>query len=179
MRRPTRTTSFLAATGLAVMLAGCAQSGGGTPTVNPGATGPGSSTAAGAAPSVGVATGSLGSFLVDQDGATLYMLTKDSSGTSTCTGTCAATWPPFTVSAGGSAAAGSGVSGTIGTITRPDGTTQVAINGQPLYHYSGDSAAGDTNGQGVDGTWFVVLPAGGPLGMTPSAQPASSGGYSY
>ena len=32
---------------------------------------------------------------------------------------------------------------------RTDGTTQVTYNDWPLYLFSGDAAAGDTNGQGV------------------------------
>jgi predicted lipoprotein with Yx(FWY)xxD motif len=52
----------------------------------------------------------------------------------------------MTVASGTTPSAGAGVSGTLGTITRDDGTTQVTYNGRPLYHYSGDSAPGDTNG---------------------------------
>jgi predicted lipoprotein with Yx(FWY)xxD motif len=180
MRGPLRMPSLLAAAGVAVILAGCAQGGGGTPTANPGANSSAASTAAGASGSVysvAVQSGALGSFLVGEDGKSLYMLTKDSSGTSTCTGNCASNWPPFTLDSGETAVAGTGVSGTIGTISRPDGSTQVAINGQPLYYFKGDSAAGDTNGQGVNGTWFLVTPAGGPVGAAPSSAP--SGGYSY
>ncbi len=60
--------------------------------------------------------------------------------------------------------AGEGVDETLlGTITRDDGTTQVTYNGWPLYHFSGDTASGDTNGQGLEefgGLWFLVSPAG-------------------
>lgn len=51
----------------------------------------------------------------------------------------------------------------LGTITRDDGTLQVTYNGWPLYLFAGDTAAGDTNGQGLDefgGLWFLVSPAG-------------------
>jgi predicted lipoprotein with Yx(FWY)xxD motif len=81
-------------------------------------------------------------------GLTLYQFASDTagSGKSACTAGCATTWPPMTVASGTTPSAGAGVSGTLGTITRDDGTTQVTYNGRPLYHYSGDSAPGDTNG---------------------------------
>jgi predicted lipoprotein with Yx(FWY)xxD motif len=171
-----RITSALAVAGIAVILAGCAaQSGAGN---SPAASNP---MAAGGSPTVLSVDlhqdADLGPILAGVGGKTLYVLTKDSSGTSTCTGTCATTWPPFTLAAGGSAVAGSGVTGTIGTIMRPDGSTQVAINGQPLYYYSGDAAAGDTNGEGTNGVWFVAGASGSPV-QAPSPS-ATSGGYHY
>ena len=43
-------------------------------------------------------------------------------------------------------------------ITRDDGSTQWALNGQALYFYQGDSAPGDTNGEGVNGLWNIAVP---------------------
>jgi predicted lipoprotein with Yx(FWY)xxD motif len=81
-------------------------------------------------------------------GMTLYEFASDTanSGKSACTAGCATTWPPLTVASGTSPSAGAGAGGKLGAITRDDGTTQVTYNGLPLYHYSGDSAPGDTNG---------------------------------
>lgn len=180
MHRATRTTSLLAVAGIAVILAGCAAQGGGGGT--PAASNPAASSPA-AAGSPGIYSvdlhqdASLGSFLVGEDGKTLYRLTKDSSGSSSCSGNCAKTWPPFTLDAGETAVAGTGVTGTIGTITRSDGTTQVAINGVPLYYYSGDANAGDTQGEGSNNVWFVVGPNGAAL-QAP-APSATGGGYHY
>ena len=87
--------------------------------------------------------------LVDgASGMTLYIFANDTanSGKSACSGGCATTWPPLTVSSGTTPTAGSGAGGKLGTITRDDGTIQVTYNGLPLHHYSGDSAPGDTNG---------------------------------
>jgi predicted lipoprotein with Yx(FWY)xxD motif len=93
---------------------------------------------------------------------TLYRYTKDTqgSGVSTCYGQCAAIWPPYTVKAPSSVVGMtlSGGTGTIGTITRTDGTIQVTYNGWPLYFYAPDKKPGDTTGQNVGGVWFVVKP---------------------
>ena len=77
----------------------------------------------------------------------------------------------------------SGVAGTLGTVPRPDGSTQVTHDGMPLYYYSGDTQAGQTNGQGVQGIWYVALAAGNiaaPASAAPaSAAPAASGYSGY
>lgn len=103
--------------------------------------------------------GSLGSVLVASNGYTVYTFTKDvkDSGKSACTGGCLTKWPAVTVAAGGSAAAGSGITGKLGTITRDDnGALQVSYNGLPLYFFSGDAKAGD--GNGVYTNWAAVTP---------------------
>jgi predicted lipoprotein with Yx(FWY)xxD motif len=108
-----------------------------------------------------------GSILVDSNGFALYAFMNDTpdSGTSACTDDCATEWPPLTSE--GEPVAGDGVDATLlGTITRDDGTTQVTYNGRPLYLFHEDTAAGDTNGQGVEdafGQWFLVSPTGEPI----------------
>lgn len=101
----------------------------------------------------------LGTILVDQDGKTLYLFEADSKNKSNCSGGCLNLWPP--VMANGKATAGSGVTaGMIGTAT---GSSQVTYAGHPLYWFSGDTNAGDTNGQGLDdfgGLWYAISPAG-------------------
>lgn len=55
------------------------------------------------------------------------------------------------------------MTGTLGSITRTDGTRQLTIDGLPLYTYAGDSKPGSTAGQGVNGSgglWWAVSPAG-------------------
>ena len=101
----------------------------------------------------------LGSFLVDSKGMTLYLYTKDTPNTSNCYGGCATIWPPLLTN--GAATAGAGVTASLlGTTKRTDGTTQVTYNSWPLYYYAGDKAAGDTTGENVQGIWFVITPAG-------------------
>jgi len=101
----------------------------------------------------------LGQFLVDDKGMTLYLLTKDTPNTPTCYDKCAQNWPPLLTT--GNPMAGDGVDATLlGTTARTDGSMQVTYNGWPLYHYSKDEKAGDTLGQLVGDVWYVISPAG-------------------
>jgi predicted lipoprotein with Yx(FWY)xxD motif len=147
-----------------------------------GATTPTPSLAPGATVTIGVVASAAGDHLVGADGKSLYVLTRDSS-SSTCTGSCAATWPPLVVAGLAQAVAAGGVNGTLAITSRADGANQLAIDGHPLYYFSGDSAAGDTNGQGIEGVWFLAGSDGSPLNGsaaasgTPAANP--TGGYNY
>jgi predicted lipoprotein with Yx(FWY)xxD motif len=101
----------------------------------------------------------LGTFLVGPTGLTLYTLSSDPANGSTCIGQCVAFWPPLVVATGGTATTPSGVTGTVGTFARADGSTQVSLSGRALYYYGGDAGAGDTNGEGIvsfGGTWHVA-----------------------
>lgn len=106
-----------------------------------------------------VAQTGMGKVLVNSEGLTLYAFTQDSADSSACSGGCADFWPPLTIE--GEPVAGEGVEASLlGTLTRADGSVQLTYNGLPLYTFSEDAAPGDTNGQGVNGAWFVVSPAG-------------------
>ena len=98
-----------------------------------------------------------GSALVTASGKSVYLLSTDPAGSSKCTGTCAKTWIPVTVS--GSPSAGSGVdSSKLSTFKRSDGTTQVLYNKQALYTFTGQ---GSTSGEGqasFGGVWYLVAP---------------------
>ncbi len=116
--------------------------------------------------------------LTTSSGFTLYHMTSEKNGQIVCTGSCRGTWPPL-LTTGGAPAAMSGMSGSFSTVKRPDGGTQVTFDGEPLYRYSGDTAAGQANGQGVEGIWFAVTTsANGGAGASPSSSSTGSG-YSY
>jgi predicted lipoprotein with Yx(FWY)xxD motif len=104
----------------------------------------------------------LGTFLVDAKGRALYLWDADHGTMSTCSGACAQAWPPLTTA--GTPKAGAKVKASLlGTTTRSDGSREVTYAGHPLYYYAGDSAAGQTSGQGSDSfgsPWWVVSPAG-------------------
>ena len=109
-------------------------------------------------------------------GMTLYWFAPDTSTTSKCTGACATYWPPVT----GPVTAGSGVTGTLGTITRADGTTQATYDGHPLYTYVGDTAPGQAKGNGKNlsgGLWWEMTVSGAKPATGTSS--SSGGGYGY
>lgn len=151
-----RFATILAA--LALLLAACAQAGAGSP-----------SPSAAAGIELAVSNTSAGDALAGVGGMTLYVFTNDTDGTSTCTGGCADAWPPL-LGDGSDVVAGDGVSGTFGTTTRDDGSKQVTHNGQPLYYYATDQAAGDATGEGVGGVWFIA-----PVGEAAASPGAGSG----
>lgn len=128
--------------------------------------------------SVGVAqNASFGAILTTADGKTLYTFSADSGGKSACTGQCATAWPPATISSTTPTAPSGVTASALTTITRDDGSYQLAYNGKPLYTFSRDTAAGQVNGNGVNafnGTWSVAKVNGAASAAgTPSA---ASGG---
>jgi predicted lipoprotein with Yx(FWY)xxD motif len=92
-------------------------------------------------------------------GFTLYWFAPDTPARSTCSGVCAGYWPPVT----GTPTKGLGVTGTLGTIKRSDGTTQITYNGHPLYTYVGDTAPGQAFGNNLNlngGLWHEMTVSG-------------------
>ncbi|WP_405723280.1 hypothetical protein OG607_14470 [Streptomyces sp. NBC_01537] len=129
--------------------------------------------------------GALNPVVVNGAGFTLYRFDKDTANpsVSNCSGACATTWPPYLVAPGGRVFLDGVDKSAIGFIRR-DGAFQVTVGGWPVYLFSKDTKAGDTNGQGVGGTWFGVTPDGQKAGQAaggtgtgstaPSASPTSS-----
>ncbi|MHB9863553.1 COG4315 family predicted lipoprotein [Streptomyces sp. YIM S03343] len=164
-----------AATAVAAFAAACGSSG---TSSSYGSSHPSSSSASatGGSGMVQARSSSLGRIVVDGSGRTLYVFQADSGTTSHCYGACAQAWPPDTTT-GHPGAQGLNAA-LLGTTARNDHTTQVTYKGHPLYHYSGDTKSGDTNGQGSSafgGTWYVVGPSGNPI-TAPSPSSGSSGG---
>jgi predicted lipoprotein with Yx(FWY)xxD motif len=172
---------------LALTVSACASSGSSSATTasTPAA---GTSSSAAASPASGsggasVTVKTIGGqhVLTNSSGMTLYWFAIDTSTKSNCSGACATYWPPVT----GSLTAGSGVTGTLGTITRSDGTKQATYDGHPLYTYVGDKAPGQATGNGKNlsgGLWWEMTASG----ATPAAgagasasSTAKSGGYGY
>jgi len=99
----------------------------------------------------------LGQIITDAKGMALYRFTRDEPNVSKCYDQCAQNWPPLLLSSGDPVAPAS-PQGELGIATRTDGGRQVTYNSMPLYYYVGDKQPGDTNGQGLNGVWFVVRP---------------------
>ena len=176
---------------LALTVSACASSGSSSTTSGSTPAAAGSSPATSAAASSPAAAGGTAlavrtiggqQVLTNSAGLTLYWFAPDTSTTSKCTGSCATYWPPVK----GPATAGSGVTGTLGTITRSDGTKQATYDGHPLYTYAADTAPGQNKGNGLNvsgGLWYEMTvsgatPAAG-AGASPSASASSKGGYGY
>jgi predicted lipoprotein with Yx(FWY)xxD motif len=119
---------------------------------------PSASEAASEGQEITVSETSAGSALAGEGGMTLYTFDQDSNGESSCYEDCATNWPAFLVDEGEEATAGEGVTGDIGTTERTDGTMQVTYDGAPLYYFAGDTAPGDSNGDGVGDVWHVAVP---------------------
>jgi predicted lipoprotein with Yx(FWY)xxD motif len=121
-------------------------------------------------------TGDLGTYLVDADGKTLYYFTNDTApGASVCdAGGCLENWPVFGGTADQGFAPGEGVTGVLGSFTRADGAVQATYDGRPLYYFIGDKAAGDVNGQGLGGVWFVATVDGSVPAPAASEAPGES-----
>jgi predicted lipoprotein with Yx(FWY)xxD motif len=120
------------------------------------------SNASGAASTVSTKTSSLGTFLVDAKGRTLYLWDADTGSMSTCTGACAQAWPPLTTT-GTPKASGAVKASLLGTTKRSDGSREVTYAGHPLYTFAGDTQPGQTTGEGSNGfgaPWWVVSTAG-------------------
>ncbi|HSR24752.1 MAG TPA: hypothetical protein VLW53_14450 [Candidatus Eisenbacteria bacterium] len=178
VRRSAAVAAALALVGL--VAAGC---GGGSSSTSSTATTPAASastSAGGAALTVQTRSGSLGTYLTDGNGRTLYLLTADQGSTSTCSGGCASVWPPLLAS--GTVKAGAGASsGQLTSATGPNGK-QVTYAGHPLYYYTGDSKAGDVNGQGISsygGQWWVVGADGNAIQTSGGSSGGSSSGRGY
>ena len=122
----------------------------------------GASNGSTAASVVSTKTSSLGTFLVDGQGRTLYLWDADHGPRSTCTAACAQAWPPLTTT-GAPKASGAVKSSLLGTATRADGSREVTYAGHPLYTYAGDTKPGQVTGEGSDSfgaPWWTVTTAG-------------------
>ncbi len=102
-----------------------------------------------------------GTILVNEEGLTLYMFDNDTTSppTSNCYDECATNWPPVPATT-----EAEGIDATLlGSTTRTDGEEQLTVNNWPVYLFMGDQAAGDVNGQGAMGVWWVLSPEGEPI----------------
>jgi predicted lipoprotein with Yx(FWY)xxD motif len=99
-----------------------------------------------------------GNYLTNETFFTLYRYLSDPQDKkiSNCNGNCAGIWPPFYVENLTMDPELRSID--FDTITREDGSKQLTYKGWPLYLYSGDTRPFETNGQGVNGLWFVIQP---------------------
>jgi predicted lipoprotein with Yx(FWY)xxD motif len=160
----------------AAVLAACSSSG--TSSSSGGSSTSTSSPAAATAGSLKTATIGGATVLTSSKGFTLYSFAPDTATKSNCNAGCVQYWPPVK----GPATAGSGVTGTLTTIKRSDGSMQAAYDGHPLYTYVGDTAPGQAKGNGLNlsgGVWHEVTASGGAAPAQSSSSGSSGGGSGY
>jgi len=149
----------------------------GSSSSNTGGSGSSPAAAAPAGASGSLSTMKVGSatLLTNSKGFTLYWFVPDTSTTSKCDASCIKYWPPVP----GPASAGSGVTGTLGVITRSNGAKQATWNGHPLYTYVGDTSPGMAKGNNLNisgGVWHEIALTGK---AAPASSPSSGGAYGY
>jgi predicted lipoprotein with Yx(FWY)xxD motif len=163
---------------VALAAAGCGSSSSGGSSSAGASSAPASSSSG---PMVVAKSTSLGTILTDGGGRTLYLFQKDTGPKSTCSGACASNWPPFTATSK-PAVSGGASAGDLTLVKRSDGKMQVTYKGHPLYFFSGDQSAGQTNGQAVNAfgaEWYVLSPAGAKVQKKSSSSSSSSGSSKY
>ncbi len=104
-----------------------------------------------------IVNGKATTILTNAQRRTLYYFTADRASRTACTGACAQTWHPLLFRGTGKPTASTSLPGVLRVFKNANGN-QVIYNGHPLYIFSGDSAAGQTNGEGLFGKWFVATP---------------------
>lgn len=189
---------IISAAVLAVSLAACGEDDNSTTSGSTGATGAAQGSSGGSTVSAQTIGGN--DVLVDADSNALYTNDTDTTSTIACTGECATIWVPLAApSSGQPTSDDSSVNGKLGTVDRPDGTTQVTFDGKPLYSFVQDGpseATGDGLADSFGGTEFVWLAAraegvsagkgaattstdGGETTTAPEDSSNGSGGYGY
>ena len=113
----------------------------------------------------------LGVILVNAEGRTLYTFAPDKKSKVTCVSSCAAVWPPVTLTAGGGPAAAKQIKASLlSSDANPSGGKVITYAGWPLYTYVGDSGPGTAAGQAMNlngGLWYVITPAGNVITKKP------------
>jgi predicted lipoprotein with Yx(FWY)xxD motif len=164
---------FIAACGSSTTTGGGPYGGGST---NPPATPPlrtgGSSSAVIQTATVAV-KGQSETVLTNAKGLTLYYFTADSATQSALSRNCLQVWPPLLFTGSGGPTSSTPLTGKLSVQTDINGN-QIEYNGHPLYTFSGDSAPGQTNGEGLYGVWFVATP-----NLPVQGGGSTSGGYGY
>ena len=181
-----RKTFLLIVPVVALIAAGCGSSSTKTGTSNaPGAAkssyGASTSSSAAGSSSSKISTATvkgLGTVLVNSQGRTLYIFKPDNAKKVTCTGQCAAVWPPAKVTGGKPAASGDVKASLLSSDPNPSGGRVATYNGWPLYTYVTDTGAGSARGQALNlngGLWYVIGPDGQPITKNGPSQTGSSG----
>jgi predicted lipoprotein with Yx(FWY)xxD motif len=121
----------------------------------------------------------VGPILATGGGNTLYDFVPDTPTHSACLNDgCVLQWPPLIEN--GPVRVGKGLDrALVGTLRRPDGSTQLSYGGHPLYTYNLDVSPGVVMGQAIDqdgGLWYVLDAKGQQITTAFSVTPSNSNG---
>jgi predicted lipoprotein with Yx(FWY)xxD motif len=111
--------------------------------------------------------------LTNAQGMTLYYFTADTATQSAVSSNLAKIWHPLLFTGSRGPTSSTSLTGKLNVLTDANGN-QVEYNGHPLYTFSGDTAPGQTNGEGVAGMWYVVTP-----NLPVQGGGSTGGGYGY
>jgi predicted lipoprotein with Yx(FWY)xxD motif len=124
-----------------------------------------------------------GTVLVDSSGKVLYTNDMDRGTKIACTGECLTEWVPLAAPSGGQPTSGdSAVQSKLATVKRPDGSSQVSLDGLPLYTFVEDGPGQATgNGfrdsfGGTDFLWTAATASGQAAPSSTTTTDSSSGG---
>ena len=111
--------------------------------------------------------------LTNAQGMTLYYFTADSATQSAVSSNLAKIWHPLLFTGSGGPTSSTSLTGKLSVLTNANGN-QIEYNGHPLYTFSGDTAPGQTHGEGVAGMWYVTTP-----NLPVQGGGSTGGGYGY
>ncbi len=111
--------------------------------------------------------------LTNAQGLTLYYFTADSATQSAVSGNLAQIWHAQLFTGSGGPTSSTSLPGKLSVQTDVNGN-QIEYNGHPLYTFSGDTAPGQTKGEGITGMWFVATP-----NLPVQGGGSGSGNYGY
>ena len=158
--------------GLTLLMSACSGTGGGVTTLSGPPTTDSSLT-------LTLTHSPVGTILVTGGGDTLYDFVPDTPTHSACdSNVCIFQWPPLVTS--GPVRVGKGVDHSlVGTLRRPDGSTQLSYGGHPLYTYNGDVSPGVVMGQAINqdgGLWYVLTAQGKEITTSFAVTPPNANG---
>lgn len=104
-----------------------------------------------------MANSSLGNYLTDGMGYTLYVYGKDEPFKSSCEDECTQKWLPYYVNSKGFGPSDDLLDKKINLIQRTNGSHQYAYGEKPLYYYYQDEQSGDINGNNINEFWSIIL----------------------
>jgi predicted lipoprotein with Yx(FWY)xxD motif len=124
----------------------------------------------------------VGDVLVDSSGMALYTNDVDTRSKIACTDQCLTEWLPLAAPSGGQPTSDdSAVQDKLGTVQRPDGSSQVSLDGLPLYTFA-DDTPGQVTGDGFSDsfggttfTWTVAAAGGGSSDSSSATATTDSG----